>query len=54
MNGGFSATNGIWLKKVVVKTANLLAERLVLLSFQFVQLYPFLNERLKRKLTSTH
>ncbi len=46
MKGDFLAINGTKLKKVVVKTANLLAHKHVLLSFQFVQLR-FLNERPK-------
>jgi DUF971 family protein len=40
MNGDFLTTNGSKIKIVVVKSANLLACRHVLLSFRFVQLYP--------------
>ena len=36
MNGDFLATNGKTFKKIVVKTAILLAGRLLLLSFNFI------------------
>ena len=43
MNGDFLATNGKTLKLIVVKTAILLAGRLHLLSFNFIQLTIFMS-----------
>ncbi len=41
MNGGFLATNGKSAKKFAAKTAILLASKLLLLSFNFIQLRAF-------------